>query len=733
VFTILKRTVRNHVACALIGAAVVGCSAESGGSREAAPDDPSGQLASETVRNGGFEQGDGGEPVGWFRDQAATGRKGSVRVDREAAHAGDASLRLDPNERNDEANPLAVSQLITPDGWHGRTVEVTASMRAEGGAVPILGVLSLVDGAGRSFESITPGVESNGWNRRSLRYRVPEDPATEIVIVCMVNGRSGSAWFDGVSLRLLDEAPARPEGAPGAAAIRVDAGEVLREIPQTLFGTNVEWRWNANELWDPDRQRPDPEILRLTREMGVTLIRFPGGVYSDSYHWRDGVGPPSERPEVRHEPGSEDRSVPYFGADEALVFADSVGAELLITVNAGTGTPEEAADWVRYVNRDGLRVRYWEVGNELYIDDGSVFASSITVDPQTYASRFLEFAAAMREADPRISIGAIGGENRDRYEVVSYPDWNPTVLREAGHAIDFLSVHNAYAPIVLDDSKPFRTVYRAMLAAPEAIARNLETLTNQIEQHAPDHAERIFIAVTEWGPFFQVDFGSRYFEHTKTLGSAIFSASAFKTFLESPNTKIANFWALNDMGVLGWIASANDRFPPDPEWIPTARYHAFRLYTQHFGSRLIRTEVNSPTFDAEAVGFVGAQSNVAYLESVSSLSEDGQTLYMIVINKHFDAPISAEISLAGFSPADEATLRLLTGESMDANTGTKFLDVPGVSIPEQAKDPVEGRFDLGAPDEITVRASTIRVDETFTHQFPARSVSAIEIRRRAEP
>src|SRR6056297_3042286 len=103
VFTIMKRTVRNHVACALIGAAVVGCSAESGGSREAASEDPSGQAASGTVRNGGFEQGDGGEPVGWFRDQAATGRKGSVRVDRETAHAGDASLRLNPNERNDEA------------------------------------------------------------------------------------------------------------------------------------------------------------------------------------------------------------------------------------------------------------------------------------------------------------------------------------------------------------------------------------------------------------------------------------------------------------------------------------------------------------------------------------------------------------------------------------------------------------------------------------------------------
>src|SRR5262249_39536407 len=152
--------------------------------------------------------------------------------------------------------------------------------------------------------------------------------------------------------------------------------------------------------------------------------------------------------------------------DEALAFASQVGGQLLIEVNAGTGTAQEAADWVRYVNGNGLRVVYWEVGNELYVRDNSANSQALTVDPVTYAQRFLEFAKAMRAADPRIKIGAIGGENRGLYTTMGYPDWNRTLLQMAGDQIDFLSVHNSYAPGTPGPGQDVRTVYGAMLAAP---------------------------------------------------------------------------------------------------------------------------------------------------------------------------------------------------------------------------------------------------------------------------
>ena len=111
----------------------------------------------------------------------------------------------------------------------------------------------------------------------------------------------------------------------------------------------MEWRWNANSLWLEYSHQPHPEIVRLTRELNISLIRYPGGVYSDAYHWKDGIGPYEKRPEVIHEPGLRDRSRPNFGTDEALHFARQVNCQILITVNAGSGTDREAADWLRDV------------------------------------------------------------------------------------------------------------------------------------------------------------------------------------------------------------------------------------------------------------------------------------------------------------------------------------------------------------------------------------------------
>lgn len=433
---------------------------------------------------------------------------------------------------------------------------------------------------------------------------------------------------------------------------------------------------------------------------------------------------------VRHEAGSQDQSRPYFGTDEALAFAEDVGAELLITVNAGTGTAEEAAEWVRYVNANELRVRYWEVGNELYIGGSDPIPKATSIDPKTYAQRFLTFARAMRAADPRIKIGAIGGENQGRYNIVTYPNWNRTVLQTAGEEIDFLAVHNAYYPVVLESNKDLRSVYEAMFAAPRLIERNLQTLTRQIHEYVPRRASEIDIAVTEWGPWFHIDLRrSPYIDHTKTLGSALYSASALKEFIESEKTSIANFWFLNDHGTLGIIGSRSTKFPPEPDWAPTARYYAFQLYTRHFGEDLIESTATGPTFNSPAVGYTEAVRNAPYLDVICSLSSDRRRLYVIAINKHFDSPITAKLTLEGFSPASTATAWTLTGRGIDAHTGTQVIQIPGLTMAKQVQDPVHQRFPRGGPGEVTFTSSEVKAGKEFTYQFPARSATSLVFTR----
>ena len=699
---------------------------------------PQGQL----LRNAGFEGGGGDAPEAWIRDQKYTGNKGSVSTDRSRSHSGRTSLKLQPNSRNADRSqdfPLAVAQVIPAGEYRGRTVEFSAHVQSEGSAIPTVGMLNFIGSRGSDLQSVSPSEKGTGWVRVSQRYLVPDSADVQLVVTCFVTGKSGAAWFDDVSVVPVagpasSTRAARIDKGAGSvlkAVVGVEAGRVIREIPRTLYGVNVEWIWNGNYLWNETTRDLDARAVQLTKDLGASLIRYPGGQYADFFHWKQGIGSFDQRPEAVHAAGKGDRSRPNFGTDEVLQLAAEANGEALITVNAGTGDAREAAEWVRYVNNGSRRVRYWEIGNELYMNEGSATSRAITVSPGKYAERFNEFARAMKEADPGIAVGAIGGENRGRYVNVNYPDWNRTVLEKAGGQMDFLAVHNAYAPVLITrEDQDMRKVYRAMLAAPVLIARNLKVVEQQIATYAPNRASQIGIAVTEWGPLFQFDPKSAYVDHPKTLGSALFVASTLKAFVESARTQIANFWLLNDLSVLGMIGSREAGFPPKPDWAPTARYFAFQLFTRYFGDQLVQSTVEGPTYNSEAVGLIDSVDNVPYLDIVSSLSTDRRTLFIIAINKNFDSSIESSITLRDFNPAPEGIAWTLTGSGIDANTGTMPLRVPGLSWGKQIEDSGAARFYHGGQGEVTLSSAPVTgVANGFTYRFPPHSATSLILTR----
>lgn len=214
-------------------------------------------------------------------------------------------------------------------------------------------------------------------------------------------------------------------------------GRPAGEIKHTLFGTNV----FASIFPDQEknlrssiiRVAPNgvvaisPYMVDVGREAGLGLIRFPGGELSESYHWRGGVGLQRSRSIMAEASGR--KYAPYIGTLEIAEYADLVGAELILTVNYTRGSAQEAANWVEFCNGpapvgepswtttsfggsdkapDGyfawlrkqfgrenpLRVRFWEIGNEIYFTKDS-----------EYLAKAREFARAMRKIDSAISIG----------------------------------------------------------------------------------------------------------------------------------------------------------------------------------------------------------------------------------------------------------------------------------------------------------------------------------------
>ncbi len=688
------------------------------------------------AKNGSFEESDKGLPVGWQLGQKAD-KKGIVSVVASNAQSGRAALRLAPNSRNIDAeksvSPLSVGQGFPADPFRGKKLYVSAWMAAEGKATAVVGLYAFrKDGKVLGVRLTESAGKRPAFNQDVLE--IPADGNTQfIVLQCAVEGQEGAAYFDDVYLGTQPGAAPAPaakaaESGPLTATISVDAARDVRRIPRTLYGTNLEWIWDGNGLWDRKRDSLNADIVRLTEALNVSLLRFPGGIFADFYRWRDGVGPRSSRRETAHMPGSDSKSQHVFGTDEALELSARVGAPLLITVNIATGTPQEAADWVRYVNAGGAptrnapRVDVWELGNENYINGDAAYLKASSLDAQHYAQRVLEFARAMRQADPKIRLAAIAEENFPEQAAPLHPTWLQDVVSKVATEIDLVAIHNAYAPTVpVDKGWEVENVYAAMLAAPLQVQRSLERVVKKIDAAAPARAGKINIAVTEWGPNFDLRPNSRFVDHVKTLGSAIYAADILRVLLSSQRTEVANFFKLNDQLFMGWIG------PRGGTYIPKAPYYALQLYTRHFGDMVVASTATSPTYDTPGVGWVEPGQGVPYISAIASRSTDGKSLYALVINKHLQQPIKTEITVRGFRPSRQGTAHVLGGLAVDSNTGTELFKAPGITWAKQAASR-SNRFDQGNPSEVEIKSTPFDVaGATFSYAAPPCSVTVLEL------
>ena len=641
-----------------------------------------------TLANGGFDTVSDGLPAGWNLD-AAVRDKGSVGVLSNFPAADGKVLELRPNARNGGDRPLGVGQLLDARPLRGKRITVQAILGADGAATAIVGVGALGSSGDLGGVQITEG-DSQGKLVTQRRTLDIPGGAENLVVYAAVSGTSGRALFDSIAIAVDDaRAPAAIGAVPqvAAAEVVVDIGRPIRKIPATLFGTNLEWIFDGQGLWNAQKGALDPEALRLARELAPTLIRFPGGGFSDYYQWRNGLGPQDKRPTTENSPKGP-RSRHSIGVGEAAELARVAGAELLLTVNVGTGTAQEAADWVRYMNRGpGPRVRLWEVGNELYMAEDM---SGGQLSAPAYTRKFLEFAAAMRAVDPEIRVGAIGGLNYGQYRFIDDSRWTETLLKGAAGQIDFLAVHNAYAPVVMGvpaNADP-RTVYSAMLAAPVLIENNLRDISRLLSKYEVP-GRPIGIAVTEWGPLFHILPDNPWVDHVKTMGSALFSASVLNVFLREPRVEIANFFKLYDQSFMGWIGRRKG------EWAPTASFRVFSLYRQKLGQNLVQAQVNGPVFSSNGLGVVSSVDKAPTIDAVATV--DGETLTVIVVNKSADQPADVRVRLNGARGYGSVDATSVYADSLDANTGTDLPSIPGLRWARQVD---MGRFAKGSDEEI---------------------------------
>lgn len=667
--------------------------------------------------NGDFAQVRNGQPVGWSISDAASA-KGVVGVE-------GGVLILQPNSLNTPSDsPLGVGQAIDATAFRGHRLKVSARLSGTGGAAAVVGVAA-IDTSGKVDRFIVLRAGAGDGAEQSATDGEPlSESIRTIIVFASAEGTSGTARIEHVALEGLVVSDSG-RTADETTRFRLDAGNAGRTIPAAIFGTNVEWIREGNGLWNRARGQLDPDMVAMSREAGIRVLRFPGGVWSDTYDWRNGIGPQDMRPTTRHIPDEEERSRHYIGTPEIVAFAESIGAELLITVNAGNGTAEEAAAWAAHV-RDvhGAAVApVWEIGNELYMEND---LSGGSTTPEAYAEKVRAFATAIRAELPQARIAAIGLLNYGPYRFNAHADWNEVVLERAGDVIDIYAVHNAYAPLVIENS-PHRwaEVYRAMLAAPVSIAKNLADTAALIDARVPSGMRgRIPIAVTEWGPWFSPDPANPYFDHTKTLGSAVFVARTLNVFIRDPRVESAQFFKLSDWLNMGWIGPVRGG-----GWRETPALLALGLYRDAPDATLLSlVRESGPNFSSSQMGFQSAVDAAPLVDAIAFRTTGGR-ITVIASNADLTRQQTARIAITGGSRNHEIDARTLTGPAPVAHRGTVHIDVPGVPFAPPGSFGEGGWFAGSRPETVAITPGSAEwQDGELVVDIPPASLVAVTLK-----
>jgi alpha-N-arabinofuranosidase len=693
------------------------------------------QTQANLVHNYSFEQPLPGGWSGIWEIRQELYDRGRLLLTPKYRKTGLFSLSLIPNSHNivdSSFYDYGLIQRLPADKYRGKSLHYEAWMNAEGGAVAQLRMVA-VDADGNVVLRVLRKESEPNPNRQLVLlqdiFDVPTQPLKELFVFCSVEGVTGSAYFDDV---LVEESSggqfdAQKLTGPLTATILVNSQKIIRKIPQSLYGMNIEYAHGFYGVFNQYTNSYSPDMLSLVRDLGVNNLRFPGGLFSNFYHWWDGVGPIDSRPSDILLPNREE-SINTFGTDEALEFARRTDSSLYFTVNAYSGTPEEAGDWVRYVGQKGATGGTWEVGNEIYFVNNPNDPAGPFWTPERYVDTFQNFARAIRDADSTAKIAADIEFNfgmRGCGQISADGCWADVVLKGAGDQIDYVALHNALAPIMIgeDAGWPVRTVYEGMLAAPLQVKDLLDALSDKVDKLTGPNASRIRFAMVEYGPFFQTDPQSRFIDHVKTLASALYTASLLKVLIEHPRVDVAQGFSLFDPWTQGWIGFRDDAYTAK------APYYALQLFTRYFGDLLIDTQTTGPTYSARSIGLVPATMSAPYLDVVSSLHARSGDLRIIAINKNLDQPIQANFFVNGFVAEGSVQAWTLNGIQPDSNTGTTtYSTVPPGTYADQTVYQPNGRFNLGGPGEITLTSSPVLATGRCIYvELPAHSMTALLI------
>jgi len=414
------------------------------------------------------------------------------------------------------------------------------------------------------------------------------------------------------------------------------------------------------------------DVIEALKNLNIPNLRWPGGCFADTYHWKEAIGPKDERIPIENLAWGNYREDNSFGTHEFLNMCEQLGAEPYLAVNMNSGTVREAVKWVQYVNHANgtsyltdLRekngrgkpwhVTYWGIGNESWDCGGNM-----SVD--YYVNLYKRYATAMTnyynsEKLFRIAVGP------------GFPDyhWTETIMKDIpARRFEGLSIHH-YAvnwnhkssSYEFNNEEYFATMEKAWFME-EFITKNCQVM----DKYDPE--KRVALIVDEWGGWYDPDttgHGALYQQNT--IRDAMIAGLTLNIFNNhADRVRMANL--AQTVNALQSVILTKDE-----KMILTPTYHVMEMYKVHQDALLVPVQVFSEDF-------VLGDKKLQAVSASASIDKSGK-MHISLTNIDVQNDKKVEINLKGLKAKKVSGMILTSSKVQDHNT----FDDPTKVVPKK--------------------------------------------------
>lgn len=469
----------------------------------------------------------------------------------------------------------------------------------------------------------------------------------------------------------------------------LDPAFTIAPVPRRLFGSFVEHmgRCVYGGVYDPGHESADAQGLRrdvldLVRELGVSVVRYPGGNFVSGYDWEDGVGPLEQRP-TRLDLAWRSIETNEFGLAEFMDWARKADVEPMMAVNLGTRGVAEAARLLEYANipngttysdlriahgtPEPFDIKLWCLGNEM---DGPWQIGHKSADE--YGRLAAETAKAMRQVDPSIELVACGSSNP---HMPTFGAWEATVLEHTYDLVDYISLH-AYFELKDQDRVGFLGAAHQMDEFINGVVATCDFIGAKKRSK-----RRLKLSFDEWNIWYESRFvghrnlgwerAPRLIEDEYTVEDAVVVGNLLMSLLRHCD-RIGVACLAQLVNVIAPIRSE----PDAPAWRQTI-FHPFALTARYAQGEVLRVEARSPLIHSRTLG------DIPVIDVVATRDDADGSISLFCVNRSEQDSARLDVSLAAAGPHRVVEHLVLGGSDLLA---TNTVSDPGRVVPRRTQD-----------------------------------------------